>query len=375
MNDGRRGNILIVDDIPENLRVLSKLLVGSGHKPRPVASGTAALRAVDAEHPDLILLDVMMPEMDGYEVCTRLKRRKDTAHIPIIFITALSETGNETKGFDCGAVDYITKPFSAPVVESRVGTHLALKWAHDELENRNEILEVRIASATESLRIAYGQIKALSNEAILRLSRAAEFRDTETANHLVRMARYAGAIARQMGMSSTEVEDIVNASPMHDIGKIGIPDSVLLKPGKLTPSEWRVMQQHTEVGRQILLDSEMPLLKLGATIAWTHHERWDGKGYPQQLGGDLIPLVGRIVAVADVFDALTSKRPYKDAFPVERAFKILEEEREHHFDPRVVDAFFAAQVEILAIKARCQDERVSHLQAMEEMIESAPNGD
>lgn len=368
MTQARRGNILIVDDIPENLRVLSRLLVEAGHKPRPVSSGKAALRAVAAERPDLILLDVMMPEMDGHEVCQRLKADPSAADIPIIFITALNEVDDERKGFDCGAVDYVTKPFSAPLVEARVETQLALKWARDELANQNEILAERVAAATESLRVAYGQIKALSNEAILRLSRAAEFRDTDTAKHLIRMARYAGAIAAQMGMSPEDVEDIVSAAPMHDIGKIGIPDGVLLKPGKLTDAEWRVMRQHADLGRQILAGSDTPLIVLGASIAWTHHERWDGKGYPRRLSGRDIPLVGRIVAVADVFDALTSKRPYKEAFPIEEALVILRQERGQHFDPEVIDAFLASEVEILAIKSRYEDDSVAHLCAMEGML-------
>jgi putative two-component system response regulator len=319
----QRASILDVDDIPANIEVLSGIL-RSQYRVRAATSGTRALAiALGDAPPDLILLDIMMPEMDGLEVCRRLKADLRTRHIPVIFVTAMSEIEDETRGFDVGCVDYVTKPVSPPIVRARVSTHLALANQSRELER-----QVRVRTA---------ELERTRMAVIRCLGKASEFKDDNTGLHVVRMSQYSRALGLAVGMNEADADLLMLASPMHDVGKIGVPDSILKKPGKLTPEEWALMQQHVAYGGLILGDQDSELLQMAKTIALTHHEKWDGSGYPAGLKGEDIPLVGRITALADVFDALTSVRPYKRAWTLEETLAFIRGERGKHFDPLLVD--------------------------------------
>ncbi len=343
--------VLIVDDEPNNLQLLRQVLQHQ-YQLAFATDGVKALNIARKLKPDIILLDIMMPEMDGYETCRQLKADSVTAQIPVIFVTALGEVGDERQGFQVGGVDYITKPVSGPIVNARVRTHLALY-------DQNRALEEMVQQKTKQLRQAFEKLEIYSLDSIHRLTKAAEYKDEDTGVHIQRMSQYSAAVARQMGFSDDEIKSILYAAPLHDVGKIGIPDRILLNPGKLTGEEWKIMKQHTTFGGKILEGVEAGYLKLGKTIALTHHEKWDGTGYPEGLKGNDIPQIGQIVAIADVFDALTSKRPYKDPFTLEKAFAIIEEGRGSHFNPAVVDAFFAAKGKILLIKEKYKDEDAS----------------
>jgi len=330
-------NILVVDDVETNVDILVAIL-GDDYDLSVALDGPSALEYVAEEPVDLILLDIMMPEMDGYEVCRQLKKNISTRSIPVIFVTAMGEVRDETKGFELGAVDYITKPVSPPIVKARVGTQLALYDQNRELERK---VQERTA-----------ELNRTRLEIIRRLGRAAEFKDNETGLHVVRMSYYAKLIAQAAGFNDEHAELLLNAAPMHDIGKIGIPDNILRKPGKLDDEEWEMMRQHTKFGAEILGDQDSVLLQLAREIALSHHEKWNGKGYPNGLAGAEIPLESRIVAIADVFDALTNERPYKKAWPIEEAVALIERESGEHFDPALVDAFLKALPEMLEIKAQ-----------------------
>lgn len=317
------GTILIVDDEPANLAILRQVL--SPEYPLAFArSGTEALKVAAKHRPALILLDVLMPGMDGYTVCRKLKENADTANIPVIFVTGLSEVGDETTGFEAGAVDYIVKPISPPTVRARIRTHLSL------------------VSAT--------QLEQSYHDAINMLGEAGEYKDSDTGLHIWRMAAYSHVLAAAAGWNGMACEQIELAAPMHDVGKIGIPDAILCKPAKLDAAEWEVMQTHTTIGYRILSRSAAPVMQMAATIAHCHHERWDGSGYPRRLAGEDIPEVARIVAIADVFDALTMNRPYKEAWPIERVMENMTTGAGTHFDPRLMDLFMGIMPQILAIK-------------------------
>ena len=336
------STILIVDDNRDNLTVIGGLLKGEYHV-RVANSGERALQvAVTRPIPDLILLDIMMPGISGLEICRRLKANPDRRRIPIIFVTAMSSTEDERRGLEIGAVDYITKPISPPIVMARVRTHLALYDQSRELANM-------VAQRTTELLTTRQQI-------IRRLGRAAEFKDNETGNHVLRMSHYARLIALAHGLGEESAGIIFNTAPMHDIGKIGIPDAILLKPGKLDAAEWEVMYQHPIMGAEIIGKHDNELLETARIIALTHHEKFDGSGYPQGLTGEAIPLEGRIVAIADVFDALVSVRPYKPALPLETALQYFDEQSGRHFDPTLLVAFKKALPEILRIKEIYADE-------------------
>ncbi|WP_366913616.1 two-component system response regulator [Rhodoferax sp.] len=343
MSDLRqRQTILIADDVPENIELLVVILDES-YDIKVASNGEKAIKIVYSEEPpDLILLDVMMPGLSGHEVCRRLKANPDRRKIPVIFVTAMSAVEDERLGLEIGAVDYITKPFSPPVVKARVHTHLALYDQSRELERM-------VDQRTRDLLVSRQQI-------IRRLGRAAEFKDNETGNHVIRMAHYSQLIADAIGLGSSAQDVLLQTAPMHDIGKIGIPDSVLLKPGKLDAAEWTLMKQHPLMGADIIGTHDDELLRTARQIALTHHERWDGSGYPGGLKGDAIPLVGRIVAVADVFDALISVRPYKAAFSTEDAVKYMTSEKGRHFDPALIPAFEKVLPDILRVKDTFADE-------------------
>jgi len=339
--------ILVVDDTPENIDVLSGTL-RSEYKVKAALNGEKALKLAFTEpHPDLILLDIMMPGMDGYEVCRALKANPRTHKIPVVFITAKSEVADEQKGLEMGAVDYITKPISPPIVKIRVQTHLALS-------NQNHILEKKVIERTE-------QLNQTRLEIIRRLGRAAEYKDNETGMHVIRMSHYARLLAEAISDDQQWIDLIFSAAPMHDIGKIGIPDNILLKPGKLDDKEWDIMRKHPEFGANIIGDHNSELMQMAKEIAITHHEKWNGFGYPYKLKGEEIPLSGRIVAIADVFDALTTERPYKKAWTVEDAVNLINEESGKHFDPELVSLFHKVLPEILEIKVMYAEEKADAL--------------
>lgn len=346
MIDGALPTILIVDDSPENLTVLSELLQPN-YRVRAATSGEKALRiAATAPRPDLILLDVMMPGMDGYEVFTRLRADPLTSEIPVIFVTAMDSAEAELRGLDVGAVDYIAKPIIPPILLARVHTQLELKQARDWLQDQNAYLETELARRmSENLVVQDVSIHALAH--------LAEIRDPETGNHLRRTQGYVRALANQLSdhprfadFLRGRIDQLSKSAPLHDIGKVGIPDSILLKPGKLTPDEWEIMKTHAKLGSDAIelaerdADRSVEFLVLAKDIAHYHHEKWDGSGYPDGLAGDNIPIAARLMALADVFDALISPRVYKPSMDFSAAFDIIVAGRGTHFDPDVVDAFF-----------------------------------
>ncbi|MBF0161685.1 MAG: two-component system response regulator [Magnetococcales bacterium] len=339
--------ILVVDDTRTNIDLLVHLL-GDQYEVSVALDGESALEVAMEERPDLILLDIMMPGMDGYEVCRRLKMREETRNIPILFVTARKESVDEEQGFALGAVDYITKPFSPLLVKARVKTHLRLKQALDRVTHHNRILEETVQQRTAELRETQLAI-------VRRLGRAAEFRDNETGLHVIRMSYYTHILGAACGLSEADCTLLLHAAPLHDVGKIGIPDPILLKPGKLTAEEFQIMQTHPSIGAEIIGKDESPLLKMAFLIAYTHHEKWDGSGYPRGLRGEEIPLVGRLVAIGDVFDAVTSKRPYKEAWPIDRAIDLLRQGSGHHFDPRLLALFLENMPEVLSIKEKFRE--------------------
>lgn len=320
--------ILIVDDEPTNLKVLKQVLQAD-YRLSFAKSGADALELAARELPDLILLDVMMPEMTGFEVCQQLKAQTNTVHIPVIFVTALKDEVDETKGFASGAVDYISKPITPAIVKARVRTHLSLIRAEE--------------------------LKKTHLQLIQRLGRAAEYKDNETGMHVMRMSHISKILALALGFNDDFADKLLQAAPMHDIGKIGIPDAILLKPGRLDDEEMRIMQQHPHIGAAILADSNSDLIQLAHSVALYHHEKWDGSGYPAGMQGEAIPIEGRIVAVADVFDALTNKRPYKDAWPIDKTMDFFNEQRGKHFDPQIVDALVRELDHILQTVSQWQD--------------------
>ena len=332
----KKATILVVDDTPDNLILMNNLLKGD-YKVKIANDGEKALKIAASESPpDLILLDIMMPGMDGYEVCQHLKRDPRTTNIPVIFLTAKAEVEDEKKGLELGAVDYITKPISPPIVMARVKNHIALKAAADFLHDQNDFLELEVAKRTREVQESY-------LETIFTLTRAAEYRDEDTGAHVQRIGYYSRELARMLGLDEEFVDKIFFASPMHDIGKIGIADHVLLKPGDFTPDDWEVMKGHTSMGAKILGNSKSPYLKMGAEIALNHHERWDGGGYPDGKRGEAIPPAARIMNICDIYDALRSKRHYKPAFDHLKTMDIMtrgdSRTQPEHFDPVIFAAF------------------------------------
>ncbi|MCL1065281.1 two-component system response regulator [Shewanella olleyana] len=335
-----KQTILVVDDTPENIDVLTGVLK-SEYQIKIAKNGELALKIAQSISLDLILLDIMMPGIDGFEVCRQLKHDERTRHIPVIFVTAKISADDELKGLELGAADYITKPFNPPIVQRRVTTQLALS-------NQNKLLATKVQQKTAE--IAQNQLNV-----IRRLGRAAEYKDNETGMHVIRMSYYTHVLALAAGVNEADAEVLMNAAPMHDVGKIGISDAILKKPGKLDFEEFEEMKKHCEIGAEILGDKDSELMTIAQEVALTHHEKWDGSGYPNGLSGENIPLYGRIVAIADVFDALTSERPYKKAWTVEDAIALIEREAGSHFDPKLVPLFIDKLDEILEIKAKFKD--------------------
>ncbi|NHQ89503.1 response regulator [Janthinobacterium lividum] len=337
MNARAKPVILVVDDEAANLQLLRQILQND-YALLFAKDGARALELARQERPALILLDVMMPGMSGHDTCRQLKAAPLTAAIPVIFVTALNDMRDELSGFEAGAVDYITKPLSPAIVRARVRTHLSLVRIDELKETRLQIVQ--------------------------RLGLAAEYKDNETGLHVIRMSHYARLLGVAAGMDEAAADDLLLAAPMHDVGKIGIPDRILQKPGKLDADEWAVMQTHARIGADIIGEhAEGGMLALAREIALAHHEKWDGSGYPNGLAGETIPLAGRIVAVADVFDALTSVRPYKRAWSVIDAVGYLQEQKGSHFDARLVELFVEELPAIDAIRLRWAEQEEHHAQA------------
>lgn len=334
------GTILIVDDVPENISTLAGMLRES-YRVLFATRGADALEIVRQQQIDLILLDVMMPEMDGYEVCCRLKADIATREIPVIFVTALTEVQDETMGLELGAVDFLHKPCHASIVRLRVQLHL-------ERHNQSHALERLVRERTREL-------EETRIEIVRRLGRAAEYRDNETGMHVIRMSKSSRLLALAAGVSERQANLLLNAAPMHDIGKIGIPDRVLIKPGPLDLEEWELMKMHPVIGAEIIGDHPSELLQMARVVALAHHEKWDGSGYPQGLSGKAIPLEGRIVTIADVYDALTSERPYKHAWDAIEAMAYMREQSGKFFDPDLLQLFLGLIPEIEEIRRRYAD--------------------
>ncbi len=332
------SRIMVVDDDPQNLRYLTRILADAGYGALRVTSEPRQVLAIFAEfRPDLILLDLHMPEMDGFEIMEALRPWiPEESYLPILVLTGDGSLENKERALAAGAMDFLTKPFNATEARLRIRNLLATRQLHLQLQDHNQLLEARVEERTAELERARVEI-------LERLARAAEYRDDDTGEHTRRVGELSAALARVLGCPEDEVQLIARAAPLHDIGKIGIPDAVLLKPGKLTPEEFDVMRTHAAIGARILSGSDVPLLRLAAAISISHHERWDGSGYPEGIAGEGIPLVGRIVAVSDIYDALTHSRPYKPAWPVEDALAEIRAQAGLQLDPGVVEAFLYIQ--------------------------------
>jgi putative two-component system response regulator len=367
-----QARILIVDDEPLNIKVLVDLL-RPNYNLLVAKNGEQALERMSmTPPPDLVLLDVMMPGMDGYEVCRHLKQNPHTATVPVIFCSAMGESEDETRGFECGAVDYITKPISPMVVKARVRTHLQLRQAREELQVYNRELESKVEERTQD-------VQRVQDVTIRALASLAETRDNETGNHVRRTQHYVRLLAERLrdhprfaaDLNDTTIALLFKSAPLHDVGKVGIPDAILLKPGRLDGEEFAIMKTHAELGRKALLAATLDengqriipddneagsFLRYACDIAGSHHEKWDGSGYPEGLKGEDIPLSARLMAVADVYDALICKRVYKPAFPHEEAVDIIVKGRGSHFDPDICDAFIEAGEAFQAIAQRFSDQ-------------------
>jgi putative two-component system response regulator len=341
-----QARIFVIDDEPANLKLLDKMLASQGYlRPVLIQDPREVLERYREARPDLILLDLNMPHLDGYQVMAQLQAEDDALLPPIVILTAQHGRDTLLKALAAGARDYVGKPFDRAELLMRVRNLLDAQLAHRMLHDQKAVLEELVRARTESLNQTRLQV-------VRRLGRAAEYRDNETGLHIIRMSQFSFVLAKSLGWSAADCELMLHASPMHDVGKIGIPDAILLKPGKFEPDEWAVMQTHASIGADILEDDDSALLRLARVIALSHHEKWDGSGYPQALAGEAIPQAGRIVAVADVFDALTSARPYKKAWPVEEAVAFIAANAGSHFDPEVARHFALCLPEILAIRER-----------------------
>jgi cyclic di-GMP phosphodiesterase len=344
--DIRMANILIVDDESANVRLIEKILKANEYKNIVCTQDPTKVLSLYKKHKfDLILLDINMPKLDGYAVMKLLAEEIKTPLPPILILTAQHAQNFRQQALDNGARDYVTKPFDMDELLSRVRNLLEVEMVHKYIRTQNQILEEKIQQRTK-------EIYETRLQVVRHLGRAAEYRDNETGLHIIRMSKMAAALGKAAGMSSYECELLLNASPMHDIGKIGIPDNILLKPGKLDADEWEIMKTHAQIGADILEGDDSHLMAMARDIALSHHEKWNGEGYPVGLKGEDIPFVGRITSIADVFDALTSERPYKQAWSVSDAVNLIIEERGKHFDPSLVDLFIEILPEIELIKEK-----------------------
>ena len=377
-----RATVLVVDDTPDNLQLMSGLLK-TDYKVKVANNGERALKiAAGDPPPDLILLDIMMPDMNGYEVCQRLKADALTRDIPVIFLTARAGVEDEKTGLELGAVDYITKPISPPIVLARVRTHLQLKASADFLRDKNAYLEAEVEKRTR-------EVAAIQDVTILVMASLAETRDTDTGNHIRRTQFYVKALAEKLRshprfaafLSERNITMLFKSAPLHDIGKVGIPDRILLKPGRFEPEEFEIMKTHTTLGRAAIEHAEKSLgtnvdfLAMAKEIAQSHQEKWDGSGYPEGLSGDGIPISARLMALADVYDALISRRVYKEGMPHEKAVDIIRAGKSSHFDPDVVDAFIELQDDFRAIAARYADSDGDMAQKKQQLEQTTGNAE
>lgn len=338
---GTHFSILIVDDNPKNIQLLASILREDGYGIAYATDGLRALKVLRERRQDMVLMDVMMPNMDGLTACRQMSQDLELKDIPVIFLTANNDTESIERGFEAGGVDYVTKPFSKRELLARIRTHL-------QLNDYRHHLEQRVVALTE-------EIEQTQREVIFAMGSIAETRSKETGNHVKRVAEYSALLGQLWGLSAQECQLLRDSSPMHDIGKIGIPDAILHKSSRLTESEWRVMQSHSRLGYEMLQASHRTVMQTAAIVALQHHERWNGKGYPNGLIGEEIHLYGRIVALADVFDALGSERCYKQAWPDEQIFTLLKEQSGQQFQPQLIDLFFAYLPQFLAIRESLRD--------------------
>lgn len=358
-----KSSILLVDDAPENLELMGELL-SDHYKVRVAISGERALQILEGDAlPDLILLDVMMPNLSGWDVCAMIKASPRLKHIPVIFLTAKSQEADEQIGLELGAVDYITKPINPAVLMARVDTHLKLKKANDFLRDNNTFLTAEVERRT-------AEISALQDVTVIAMASLAETRDNETGNHIRRTQRYVEVLAKELKyhpkfssyLTDDQIQVLVRSAPLHDIGKVGIPDNILLKPGKLSVDEFEIMKTHTTIGHDAIASAEaaMPFessfLQCAREIALSHQEKWDGSGYPKGLSGDAIPIAARLMAVADVFDALISRRPYKEPMSSTQAMSFILQGAGSHFDPEIVTAFKSVADQFQTIALELADE-------------------
>lgn len=343
-NEIKTSRILIVDDETANLRLLERMLQGQGYENLVLVSDPReALPRYQQQRPDLILLDINMPHLNGYEVMEQLMALSDPLLPPIVILTAQHTKDYLLRALASGARDFISKPFDRNELLMRVRNLLDVHLGHRALYDQKNLLEQMVRERTEALHHTRLQV-------VQRLGMAAEYRDEETGNHVLRMSHTCALLAKEIGWDDDQCDLILNASPMHDIGKIGIPDDILLKPGRFEPHEWEVMKTHATIGGKLLEGDDSDLLSMAREIALTHHEKWDGSGYPNGLSGENIPVAGRIAALADVFDALTSERPYKNAWTVEEAVELIKENTGKHFDPALVEVFLRELPRIVEIK-------------------------
>lgn len=380
-----KHTVLVVDDTPDNLSLMSGLLKDH-YKVKVANSGEKAIKVVQSDSPpDLILLDIMMPGLSGYDVCKILKADKASRDIPIIFLTAMTATEDEKKGLEMGAVDFITKPVNPPIVMARVATQLQVKAAADFLKDQNVYLETEVAKRTREL-------SAVQDVTIMAMASLAETRDSDTGNHIRRTQYYLKAMCQKLQnhprfsdfLTDSTIETLFKSAPLHDIGKVGIPDRILLKPGKFTPDEYEIMKSHTTLGRDAIaraeeqLNMKVDFLNFAKEIAYYHQEKWDGSGYPTGAKGDDIPISARLMAVADVYDALISRRVYKEGMSHDKAVGIIVEGKGSHFDPDMVDAFVGLQEEFKAIAVRFADsdddmaEKAKQLERMKGADQASP---
>lgn len=356
------GRILLVDDDAPVRRVMERLLTSEGYDVLPAADGESALVIASVEHVDTVVLDMGMPGLSGLDVCRRLRADPRHEHTPVVFVTGLNDRAFRREALQAGATDFLGKPFDEVELLARLRNSIRVKLYFDGLARERSALRGAVEQHLGELEAATARLERLQrelavarHETIDRLARAAEYRDDETAAHLHRMSAYCHLLGQKLGLDEYACEMLRIASPMHDVGKIGIPDQILLKPGKLSADEYTIMKEHAEIGFRILSGSDSELVRFAASIAHTHHEQWAGTGYPRGLHGEEIPLEGRIAAIADVFDALTSARPYKKAWPIGEAVAHLEAGSGGHFDPNLVSLFVGSLDDVLAIRERFHD--------------------
>ena len=345
------AKILIVDDEPTSIRLLKKILTEAGYTNLISTREAQKVQKLYQEiRPDLLVLDLHMPHMEGFKIMDQLREIEKDDYLPILVISQERNRVIQFSALEAGAKDFLVKPYDSIEVILRIRNFLEVRMLHKQIREQNKLLEQRVRERTEELYQTHIDV-------IQRLSRAVEYRDSQTGTHTMRLAQYTYSLALALGMSPEECEVISTASSLHDVGKIGIPDSILRKPGKLTAEEWEIMKTHTTIGSELLSGSNSKFLKLGQDIALTHHEKWDGSGYPKGLKKDKIPLSGRICGLCDVFDALTSKRPYKDPWPVDEALEEIKKGKGTHFDPKLVDCFFQILPQIRRIYSQSGEDK------------------